>query len=246
MQVSSISPIVSLGSGAGISVRQLLAVANVFSDEKNQSFETKRAAWFEYQRMTRELAHGGAGAPKFSKEWLDSISDTVEGSDFARNIDDAQKVFNGSLHQDARNPHDDAIKAADGLNEQQKAYFEIGLLDSQGLTFSEWRDKQGAMSDILETLRMASSDTSLGDDPKAKLLKVLKTLYDRVGANQVKPGDIKWPDGTAPYLDKLAQCGSLHSGGSQEPKDVVELSLEGVAQLRRQSESAWSEGPAYR
>lgn len=240
MQISSFYTVTPGAAGSGVDTRQLVRIANLFANEGSQSFETKRAAWFEYQRMVREGEESGQWSRRMTKEQQDELRATVEGSDFARSITAAERSYALRLPQGStRNPHEDAIKAADGLSDNQLKYFEISLLDNQGLTFAEWRDKEGAMSDILQVWRMADAEAKLNGVPNAELLQALETLYDMVGRGKVKPSAVEWPEGAAKFVKLLRE-----RDASREPQDVVEISPEALARLRKQSEDAWRNGSA--
>ncbi len=245
MQVSSASLVTPKPLGSGVEVRQLLKVAMVFADEANQSFETKRAAWFEYLRMVREGAQTGEWSKKMTREQADEIMATVEGSQFAQDIAAAERTFASRLSSYARNPHEDAIKAVDSLSNKQLAFFEIGLIDKQGMNLTEWRDKEAAMSDILEVWRMVDADGLAKGSPDEDLLKALNTLYEMVGSGRTKPGAIEWPEDAAPFVKRLEILRSKRAA-SREPEDIVEISPDALEMLRRQSAEAWRDGSARR
>jgi hypothetical protein len=234
MQISSAYAITPSAPGSGVDTRQLVRIATVFASEGNQSFETKRAAWLEYQRMVREGKDSDTWSRRMTKEQQDELRSVIEGSDFARSVAAAERSYAFRMPQGyTRNPHEDAIKAADGLSDNQLKYFEVSLLDNQGMTFSEWRDKEGAMSDILQVWRMADTEARLNGTPNEELLEALKTLYEMVGNGKIKSNAFEWPEGAGQFVKLLAK-----RNASREPQDVVEISPEALAMLRKQNTDA--------
>ena len=235
MQVSSAYTITPSAPGSGVDTRQLLKIATVFATEDNQSFETKRTAWLEYQRMVREGKDSDTWSRRMTREQQDELKAVIEGSDFARQVQAAERTYALRIPEGySRNPHEDALKAADSLSNDKLKYFEVSLLDKQGLTFSEWRDREGMMSDILQVWRMADMDAKLNGTPNEEMLAALKTLYDMVGAGKTRPSGVEWPSGAKKYVDLLKK-----RDASREPQDIVEISPEALAMLRKQGDDAW-------